>query len=247
MMTNQNIRQEARQLLTRVTTKRYIFAVPLIIIPFANGLPRLESDNLGLALVSLALQILLGFFLTSAALTMLDIWRGDKAQATFTDSTRTFSRSIVGKLILVELVSALYFLLPYLVVIAISVGLAFLMVNASNGNQLMILVSVTLSGLLGLAVLLPIYYSLRQSSYILYDQVKNGTYRNPHQVLMTSYRLMKGHRKQAFLLDLSFIGWAILSVLTLGLSAIYSLPYYTSATAIFYDNLVKQERDKLTE
>lgn len=251
MMTNKDIRQEARQLLTRVSTKRYIFAVPLLILPLANGLVQIDSRDLGLSLTALSLQILLGLFLVSAALTMLDIWRGEKMQANFTDSTRSFSRQFIGKLILVELVGTLYFLLPYLLVVGLGIGLILgltpLIPDLSTGNQWAIIISISITLLIGLATLLPLYYAFKQTTYVLYDQVQNGNYRNPHHVLMTSYRLMKGHRKQAFLLDLSFIGWSLLTPITLGLVMIYSLPYYTSATAIFYDNLIKQETDKLTE
>lgn len=243
MMTNKDIRQEARQLLTRVSTKRYIFAVPLLILPLANGLVQIDSRDLGLSLTALSLQILLGLFLVSAALTMLDIWRGEKMQADFNDSTRVFSRQLIGKLILVELLGIIYLLLPYLLVIGISLGLTFFSLGLKQPTMdWPIFVSVTLSILIGLAILLPIYYGFKQTTYVLYDQVKNGSYQNPHQVFVTSYRLMKGHRKQAFLLDLSFLGWWLLAIFTLGLSNIYSLPYYTSATAIFYDQVTQIEQ-----
>lgn len=243
MLTNAQIRQKARQLLTRVTSKRYIFTVPLILMPIASILGGRESNGEGLAFFSLALQLLIGFFLVSAALTMLDIWRGEKIQATFTDSTRVFSRQLIGKLILVELLGIIYLLLPYLLVIGISLGLTFFSLGLKQPTMdWPIFVSVTLSILIGLAILLPIYYGFKQTTYVLYDQVKNGSYQNPHHVFVTSYRLMKGHRKQAFLLDLSFLGWWLLAIFTLGLSNIYSLPYYTSATAIFYDQLTQIEQ-----
>lgn len=247
MLTNAQIRQKARQLLTRVTTKRYIFTVPLILMPIASILGGRESNGEGLAFFSLALQLLIGFFLVSAALTMLDIWRGEKIQATFTDSTRAFSRQMIGKLILVELLSSLYFLLPYFLIVGLGIGLATTIFGSGTANQVAVIVSVAIILLIGLVALLPISYSLKQATYVLYDQVKNGTYRNPHQVLVASHHLMKGHRKQAFLLDLSFIGWWLLTFVTLGLSNIYALPYYTSATAIFYDNLIQQKNKELTE
>jgi len=40
-----------------------------------------------------------------------------------------------------------------------------------------------------------------------------------------------------FLLDLSFIGWMILSVLTLGIGLLFLQPYMSTARAAFYEDL----------
>lgn len=52
-----------------------------------------------------------------------------------------------------------------------------------------------------------------------------------------SARLTKGHRMDIFLLILSFIGWAILSLLTLGIGFFFLAPYYTSTMAHYYEDL----------
>lgn len=53
--------------------------------------------------------------------------------------------------------------------------------------------------------------------------------------------MMKGYKMKLFLLDLSFIGWAILALLTLGLGVILLEPYMLTARAVFYEEL-KAER-----
>ena len=50
---------------------------------------------------------------------------------------------------------------------------------------------------------------------------------------------MKGHKWQLFLLDLSFVGWMLLSVLTLGIALFYAWPYYQAARAEFYQQIKK--------
>ena len=57
-----------------------------------------------------------------------------------------------------------------------------------------------------------------------------------------SKEMMKGHKWELFVMDLSFIGWYILSVLTLGILYIfYVQPYYYSSHASFYENLKAQQ------
>lgn len=53
-----------------------------------------------------------------------------------------------------------------------------------------------------------------------------------------SRRLMDGNKGTLFLLYLSFIGWGILSILTLGIGFIWLTPYIYAAQAAFYDELV---------
>ena len=49
---------------------------------------------------------------------------------------------------------------------------------------------------------------------------------------------MKGNRGNYFLLELSFIGWAILSVLTLGIGFLWLAPYMSVASVCFYDRII---------
>ena len=57
-----------------------------------------------------------------------------------------------------------------------------------------------------------------------------------------SRAMMKGHKFDLFYLWLSFIGWGILSVLTLGIGFLWLCPYMYTATASFYED-VKAEYD----
>lgn len=52
-----------------------------------------------------------------------------------------------------------------------------------------------------------------------------------------SVKLMKGNRLKYIFLSLSFIGWMILSILTLGIGFIFLFPYMSVAMAFFYENL----------
>ncbi|MBR2578553.1 MAG: DUF975 family protein [Clostridia bacterium] len=54
-----------------------------------------------------------------------------------------------------------------------------------------------------------------------------------------SKRIMKGHRFELFVLQLSFFWWYLLCIVTLGLAMIYVIPYVEMATTNFY-NKIKQ-------
>jgi uncharacterized membrane protein len=52
-----------------------------------------------------------------------------------------------------------------------------------------------------------------------------------------SKKMMHGHKARLFGLCLSFIGWALLSILTLGIGYLWLLPYMTLSFANFYEDL----------
>ena len=54
------------------------------------------------------------------------------------------------------------------------------------------------------------------------------------EALAESKRIMKGHRFKFFCLNLSFLGWSFLSVLTLGVGFIWLVPYVEASHAAFY-------------
>lgn len=57
------------------------------------------------------------------------------------------------------------------------------------------------------------------------------------EVLSESERLMEGHKFDFFWLQLSFIGWFILSLLTLGIGFFWLEPYCQTSIASFYNDI----------
>lgn len=77
-------------------------------------------------------------------------------------------------------------------------------------------------------------YSYRLVPYLVKDEPNLS----PLETLRLSEELMRGNRWNAFVLDLSFIGWNILGVLTLGLGLIFwTSPYIHSTNAALYEEL----------
>lgn len=54
------------------------------------------------------------------------------------------------------------------------------------------------------------------------------------EAISESKRLMKGNKLRLFFMELSFLGWQILCVLTLGIASLWVGPYMEAAKAAFY-------------
>lgn len=57
------------------------------------------------------------------------------------------------------------------------------------------------------------------------------------EALRTSREMMKGHKWDLFVLQLSFIGWFLLAILTLGIGYLWLEPYIQMSVAAFYEDL----------
>ncbi|MDD2260001.1 MAG: DUF975 family protein, partial [Acholeplasmataceae bacterium] len=67
------------------------------------------------------------------------------------------------------------------------------------------------------------------------------------EILVASTNMMRGHRWRLFCLNLSFIGWFILSILTLGIGLFFLVPYIQTSTAIFYEELRESQSPQILE
>ncbi|NLW69924.1 MAG: DUF975 family protein [Eubacteriaceae bacterium] len=57
----------------------------------------------------------------------------------------------------------------------------------------------------------------------------------PNEVLKISAVLTDGRKGELFVFSLSFIGWNLLSAITLGLASVYVTPYYQTCLSAIYD------------
>lgn len=73
--------------------------------------------------------------------------------------------------------------------------------------------------------------------YVLADNPKM----RPLDALRRSKQLMVGHKWRLFVLQLSFIGWILLCIPTLGIGMLWVAPYMAVTTAHFYEELNNQD------
>ncbi len=65
------------------------------------------------------------------------------------------------------------------------------------------------------------------------------------QAITLSRRMMKGHKWECFVFELSFIGWEILGMLTMGIfNVFYTNPYKTASFTQYYAELRAEAKAK---
>lgn len=79
-------------------------------------------------------------------------------------------------------------------------------------------------------------YSYAMTYYILHDNPEIGA----EEAICRSMKMMDGHKWRLFCLHLSFIGWWLLCILTLGIGTLWLAPYSQNSTAAFYEDLKNQ-------
>lgn len=86
-------------------------------------------------------------------------------------------------------------------------------------------------------------YAYAMTPYILVDNPELG----PNEARLKSIEMMRGHKGKLFGLELSFIGWFLLCILSLGIGFIWLAPYYQTTHAAFYHNLLEEQAQKAAE
>ena len=102
---------------------------------------------------------------------------------------------------------------------------------------------------LGVSVLYTVYIVLWTLLFVIPGIIKGYAYamtpyimhENPQltadDCIEASKKMMNGNKGKLFLLDLSFIGWALLCILTLGIGFLWLQPYMSCSRAKFYEEL----------
>ncbi|MGT2666086.1 DUF975 family protein [Streptococcus rifensis] len=198
---------------------------------------------------SFAISILMSFITLGILWTMLEAIRGLRSEVAFKDSLRAFSSEHFGKVFATLFMKGLFLFLwslPLLIgatTVIVSTVLLFLdylqeITLTIDPTRLgLILLAGALLSVLGLIPLIIKSYSYAMTEYILYDELKNNTYTSASSCITASRHMMNGYKFQLFLLHFSFIGWWILVAITLGIAAVYVIPYYNTAQTVFYNRL----------
>ena len=76
-------------------------------------------------------------------------------------------------------------------------------------------------------------YAYKMVPYLLQDYPDL----TPKEALKLSREMMRGSKWDLFVLDLSFIGWIVLGVLSMGILLFWITPYIATAEAEFYNDL----------
>lgn len=88
-------------------------------------------------------------------------------------------------------------------------------------------------------IILSCMYS--QIAFIFADDPEDNIYEGINAI-KASKKMMDGHKTEYFLLMLSFLGWYLLSCLTLGILLIWTLPYFNACLTLYYQELKKLQK-----
>ena len=86
-------------------------------------------------------------------------------------------------------------------------------------------------------------YSYSMAAYIAAENPEMSA----TDAINESKLLMDGNKWRLFCLDLSFIGWSILCVFTLGIGYLFLRPYREAAFAAFYREIVREKSPVIVE
>ena len=93
--------------------------------------------------------------------------------------------------------------------------------------------------MLAVYIVVFIVFWVQSYLYILVNYIGNDNlHLSGKEIVMQSKEIMNGHRWEYFVLNISFIGWFLLSILTLGIGFLWLIPYMQVTEVKFYESLI---------
>ena len=110
------------------------------------------------------------------------------------------------------------------------------------GLLIMIISMVLAIFTLGIGAII-VNYMYSMVPYLLHDYPEL----TPREAMKISREMMSGQKWNLFVLDLTFIGWILLSILTAGIGMIFVEPYMSTTHAAYYEDLKSEKLVEETE
>ncbi|MGQ7462030.1 DUF975 family protein [Streptococcus suis] len=235
-----------------------------------NSLEGLTPDELtspsylfSASLFPLFYGLLLGLLQLSVLWTLFQITKNIKQSTSFKDCISIFSHKDFGKVfktyILKRFLLFLWGLVFYLglglIIGSTTVTAKIILSTGSTDPNLLpqdllallgiLLISGIFLTIIGLAIYIPQIYAYSQVEFILFEQLEREEYTGAFSIIKASRNLMKGYKIKRFVLDLSFIGWYILVVVSFGLAGLYVWPYHYLAQSYFHEGILDDQAQKM--
>lgn len=241
-----DIKTTARRLIAGTKGSYALYAVAIMLVYASLLLGFTPSETgVGFNLTSLLISVLTLFFTLSANFTMLLVVRNQKQSVQFSDNQLAFSRHYVWRLLLLYIIQGIFLMLllgvALLGISLIILGNYLVTIDTTSYYPLAFTCLGWICSVYGVIAVVRYYLAYRMTAYIAFDRINRDpdNYPGTLAIIKDSIALMKGHKWQLFLLDVSFILWYLLILLTFGLAYIYVLPYTNASEVIFYEQLKK--------
>lgn len=241
-MTLSEMRVEARKSLAGKWGKAALLALVFsLIVGAISWILSLIPVVGSIAQFVIELPITYGFIVS-----MIKLKRGEEVGYVdfLTNGFKAFTKvwTIIGNTIIKMIIPIVLTVVCY-ILIGVGFGMLFAYSTASAGQALIIIGSIALIPVSIWATVKGLLYSL--TLFLLYDNENMSG----KDIVEESERLMKGNRVRFFFLPFTFLGWAILACLTLGIGSLWLTPYMAVTTVVFYESLAgnKSTTEKAVE
>ena len=240
------IRKEAREALTGKWGKGVCIILAYLVIAFAISfiIGFFDEDSLIGTILSIGEIIITVPLSFGFALAFLKLKRNEDIKAfgfinlavdNFSRAWRITGRTLLKMIVPIIILVVAIFIYAGIVVYS-TMQLAIGEIQAA-GIGLIVGVIIYIMAII-YVIVVSLLYSL--TTYISYDNKEKTSL----DVVNESARLMKGNRWKIILLELSFIGWAILAIFTFGIGYLWILPYMQVAIVCFYERLVQPKNNE---
>ena len=235
-----DIRKSAREALAGKWGKAVLIILAYFLFIFALGfvaglVEKIAFLSLIVEIATIVISIPVSFGLIAS---FIKLKRGEDVKAFdfITYGFNNFARSwkVAGNMLLkMWLPILLYVIATIVFAFAISFGLVASAVSSSG-------LFVVIASIIGIALFIAafVYLFITALSYSLtYFIAYDNETMSGKESVEESKKMMKGNRGKYVLLQLSFIGWMILSIFTLYIGLLWLVPYMQVAMVCFYEAL----------
>ena len=246
MLSNKEIRALSREQLRGNWLKFAL--INLVMLILAGGCSYLAASKqiTGLSLIQVLIQAFIGLGMFRL---LLDIAKGKGFNfSNFRQPGRVYLRYILACILLLILIMAVNLVIGFILSI---VGFSMLIggMQTLTNMSFYTLPTPSAGAVIGFIILTLLALVINIFIELTYELVGLIIVENNDDVgaidsLAASRKLMKGYKWRLFKLNLSFIGWGILCIFTVGIGFLWLVTYINMSTVNFYRELLK-EREEL--
>jgi len=248
MLSNKEIRALSREQLRGNWLKFAL--INLVMLILAGGCSYLAASKqiTGLSLIQVLIQAFIGLGMFRL---LLDIAKGKGFNfSNFWQLGRVYLRYILACILLLILIMAVNLVIGFILSI---VGFSMLIggMQTLTNMSFYTLPTPSAGAVIGFIILTLLALVINIFIELTYELVSLIIIENNDDVgaidsLAASRKLMKGYKWRLFKLNLSFIGWGILCIFTVGIGFLWLVTYINMSTVNFYRELLK-EREELAK
>lgn len=248
MLSASEIKKQAKANLQGKWSTAILVSLIFMAISFAISFASNFVPFIGLALVIVTIPLQYGLIYS-----FIKIYRNEEYSYgdLFTSSFNNFSKvwKVVGNQLLKLIVPIILLVVSIFILIGGGVFFAIASNGAADSSNIFTILSIIflIIGYIGY-IASCIYLFVKDLLYVLSFYIM---YDNPNmtakEIVAESEKIMRGQRKKYFSLELSFIGWILLAMLTFGIGIIFLMPYMQISVAIFYEDRIGRLNEKDTQ